>query len=67
MKGAEYPSNKNHQSILREQSIGNFVHQSKPYLEPTVFCILQAPEEIKNITGAPQPSRYIKEVDVQLN
>ena len=67
MKGAEYPSYKNHQGILREQSIGNFVHQSKPYIEPTVFYILQAPEAIRDITGAPQPSRYIKEVDVQLN
>lgn len=67
MKGAEYHSYKNHQGILLEQSIGNFVHQSKPYIEPTVFCILQAPEEIKNITGTPQSSRYIEVVDVQLN
>ena len=29
------------------QLIGNFVHQSKPYIEPTFSCILQAPEQKK--------------------
>ena len=36
-------------SRVNHAVIDNFVHQSKPYIEPTFFCILQAPEEIKKV------------------